>query len=86
MFHLQQSLDSTDMHLRHKFKLHLSGDSNFKLQRKNKRDDPDDITLNAGNGYFVETEEYQRYLKLVKLTEDVSQLYLSYIYLGLRAQ
>ncbi|KAJ7791866.1 hypothetical protein B0H13DRAFT_1675855 [Mycena leptocephala] len=61
---------ATDMHLRHKFKLYLSGDGNFKLQRKNKRDDPDDVALNAGNGYFVETEEYQRYLKLVKPTED----------------
>jgi hypothetical protein len=81
-FHSRQSLDSTDKHLRHKFKLYLSGDGNFKLQRKNKHDDPDDVTLNAGNGYFVETEDYQRYLKLVKPTEDVSQLYLSYIYLG----
>ncbi|KAJ7857401.1 hypothetical protein B0H13DRAFT_1902265 [Mycena leptocephala] len=54
----------------HKFRLYLSGDGNFKLQRKNKRDDPDDVALNAGNGYFVETEEYQRYLKLVKPTED----------------
>ncbi|KAJ7907161.1 hypothetical protein B0H13DRAFT_1879876 [Mycena leptocephala] len=55
---------------RHKYKLYLSGDGNFKLQRKNKCDDPDDVALNAGNGYFVETEEYQRYLKLVKPTED----------------
>ncbi|KAJ7922740.1 hypothetical protein B0H13DRAFT_2408030 [Mycena leptocephala] len=54
----------------HKFKLYLSGDSNFKLQRKNKCNDPDDVALNAGNSYFVETEEYQRYLKLVKPTED----------------
>ncbi|KAJ7173392.1 hypothetical protein C8R46DRAFT_893031 [Mycena filopes] len=54
----------------HKFTLYLSVDGNFKMQRKNKRDDPDDVALNAGNGYFVETEEYRRYLKLAKPTED----------------
>ncbi|KAJ6524116.1 hypothetical protein DFH09DRAFT_937449 [Mycena vulgaris] len=56
---------------RHKFTLFLSVDGNFKLQRKNKRDDPDDVALNAGAGYFVETEEYRRYVKLAKPTEDV---------------
>ncbi|KAJ7710868.1 hypothetical protein B0H17DRAFT_1324341 [Mycena rosella] len=55
----------------HKFTLALSVDGNFKLQRKNKRDDPNDVALNAGAGYFVETEEYKRYVKLVKPTEDL---------------
>ncbi|KAJ7131489.1 hypothetical protein C8R43DRAFT_895982 [Mycena crocata] len=55
----------------HKFTLFLSADGNFQLQRKNKRDDPDDVALNAGAGYFVETEEYKRYLKVVKPTEDL---------------
>ncbi|KAJ7710936.1 hypothetical protein B0H17DRAFT_1324352 [Mycena rosella] len=54
----------------HKFTLALSVDGNFKLQRKNKRDDPNDVALNAGAGYFAETEEYKRYVKLVKPTED----------------
>ncbi|KAJ6631636.1 hypothetical protein B0H10DRAFT_1938469 [Mycena sp. CBHHK59/15] len=33
---------------RHKFTLFLSADGNFKMQRKNKRDDPDDVALNYG--------------------------------------
>ncbi|KAJ7100504.1 hypothetical protein C8R44DRAFT_642046 [Mycena epipterygia] len=57
---------------KYNFTLFLSIDGNFKLQRKNKRDDSDDVALNRGHGYFVETEEYKRYVKLVKPTEDVS--------------
>ncbi|KAJ6559495.1 hypothetical protein DFH09DRAFT_1316801 [Mycena vulgaris] len=64
---MKNALDSE----RHKFTLFLSVDGNFKLQRKNKRDDPDDVALNAGAGYFVETEEYRRYVKLAKPTEDL---------------
>ncbi|KAJ7777666.1 hypothetical protein DFH07DRAFT_951315 [Mycena maculata] len=41
---------------KHKFTLYLSTDGNFKLQRKNKCDDPDDMALNDGHGYFVHTE------------------------------
>ncbi|KAJ7504835.1 hypothetical protein B0H11DRAFT_2343124 [Mycena galericulata] len=52
------------------FTLYLSVDGNFKLQRKNKRDDPDDVALNDGRGYFVETEAYKQYLSVVKPTED----------------
>ncbi|KAJ7503595.1 hypothetical protein B0H11DRAFT_1710585 [Mycena galericulata] len=55
---------------RHKFTLFLSVDGNFKLQRKNKRDDPDDVALNNGDGYFVETEQYKRYVRQVKPVED----------------
>ncbi|KAJ7238317.1 hypothetical protein B0H12DRAFT_973132, partial [Mycena haematopus] len=56
----------------HKYTLFLSVDGNFKLQRKNKRDDPDDVALNDGAGYFVETEEYKRYVALAKPVDDVS--------------
>ncbi|KAF8205918.1 hypothetical protein K438DRAFT_2014304 [Mycena galopus ATCC 62051] len=58
---------------RHKFTLFLSVDGNFKLQRKYKRDDPNDFALNDGNGYFVETEDYKQYLKIAKppLEEDL---------------
>ncbi|KAJ7476287.1 hypothetical protein B0H11DRAFT_1727305 [Mycena galericulata] len=54
----------------HKFTLFVSVDGNFKMQRKNKRDDPNDFALNDGNGYFVETEEYKRYLKVAKPVEE----------------
>ncbi|KAJ6526481.1 hypothetical protein DFH09DRAFT_1095195 [Mycena vulgaris] len=60
----------------HKFTLFVSADGNFKLQRKNKRDDPDDYALNGGNGYFVETEEYKEYLKVAKPVEDGTCSYL----------
>ncbi|KAJ7204243.1 hypothetical protein B0H12DRAFT_1080513 [Mycena haematopus] len=39
-------------------------------KEKNKRDDPDDVALNAGAGYFVETEEYKRYFALAKPVDD----------------
>ncbi|KAJ6535032.1 hypothetical protein B0H19DRAFT_964179 [Mycena capillaripes] len=70
---------------KHKFTLYLSTDGNFKLQRKNKRDDPDDVALNAGNSYFVETEEYKRYLSLVKPSEDVSTVAMTATCSHLRA-
>ncbi|GLB39022.1 hypothetical protein LshimejAT787_0601840 [Lyophyllum shimeji] len=47
----------------HKYTLFLSTDGNFRLQRKNKNDDPDDTALNDGNAYFVPTEAYKEYLK-----------------------
>ena len=60
-------------HLRsHKYTLFLSTDGNFRLQRKNKVDDPDDVALNDGNGYFVETEMFGKYKELVGKADDVS--------------
>ena len=59
------------MPCRHKYTLFLSADGNFRLQRKNKRGDPDDVALNKGNAYFVETEEFKKYLQRVKPLEDV---------------
>ncbi|KAJ6550380.1 hypothetical protein DFH09DRAFT_925918, partial [Mycena vulgaris] len=56
---------------RHKFTLFVSLDGNFKLQRKNKRDDPNDFALNDGNSYFVDDEDYKVYLKVVKPGEDL---------------
>ena len=46
----------------HKYTLFLSTDGNFHLQRKNKHDDPDDVALNGGNAYFVDTGPYRDYL------------------------
>ncbi|KAF8720637.1 hypothetical protein AX14_010833 [Amanita brunnescens Koide BX004] len=55
----------------HKYTLFLSADGNFRLQRKNKRGDPDDVALNNGNAYFVESEKCKEYLKRVKPLEDL---------------
>lgn len=60
----------------HKYTLFLSTDGNFRLQRKNKNDDPDDVALNDGNGYFVRTEDYNEYLKQVKPASEVRTLCL----------
>ncbi|KAJ7673933.1 hypothetical protein DFH06DRAFT_1319055 [Mycena polygramma] len=67
-----EQMDATPDSEKHKVTLYLSGDGNFKMQRKNKRDDPDDVALNAGQGYFVETEEYKRYTGMVKPSEELS--------------
>ena len=50
----------------------ISTDGNFRLQRKLKKDDPDDVALNAGNSYFVEAEGYRIYLLHVGDGIDVS--------------
>ncbi|KAF7368983.1 hypothetical protein MVEN_00224700 [Mycena venus] len=36
----------------------------------NKRDDPDDIALNAGNGYFIPLETFKKHLDALKPSED----------------
>ena len=59
--------------------LFLSADGNFWLQRKNKRGDPDDVALNNGNAYFMESEKCKEYLKQVKPLEDVRDLLLCLI-------
>ncbi|PPQ75117.1 hypothetical protein CVT26_008295 [Gymnopilus dilepis] len=47
----------------HKYTLFLSIDGNFKLRRKNKRGDPNDVSLNDGRGYFVPSLPYANYLE-----------------------
>jgi hypothetical protein len=47
---------------RHKYTLFISADGNFKLQRNNKREDPDDFALNDGNAYFVPNDDYKAYM------------------------
>ncbi|GLB34092.1 hypothetical protein LshimejAT787_0109760 [Lyophyllum shimeji] len=54
----------------HKYTLFLSIDGNFRLQRKNKNDDPDDVALNDGNGYFVPMLQFKTYLRRVGITID----------------
>ncbi|KAJ7073391.1 hypothetical protein B0H15DRAFT_963765 [Mycena belliarum] len=54
----------------HKYTKFLSSDGNFKLQRKRKVDDPDDVALNAGNAYFPEDEDYREYCSHIKPDDD----------------
>lgn len=54
-----------NLHLRHKYTLFISADGNFRLQRKHKKDDPDDVALNDGRSYFVESTTYKSYLTRV---------------------
>ncbi|KAF8188609.1 hypothetical protein K438DRAFT_1722560 [Mycena galopus ATCC 62051] len=51
---------------RHKYTLFLSTNSDFKLQRKKKREDPDDFALNDGNTYFPPNEDFKAYDELIK--------------------
>lgn len=39
---------NADVKYRHKYTLFISADGNFRLQRKRKNDDPDDLALNGG--------------------------------------
>ncbi|KAJ3520759.1 hypothetical protein NMY22_g12606 [Coprinellus aureogranulatus] len=41
---------------KHRYTLFISADGNFRLQRKAKNDDPDDVSLNEGHGYFANME------------------------------
>jgi hypothetical protein len=56
---------NTSLNLRHKYTLFISADGNFRLQRKHKKDDPDDVALNEGRSYFVESASYKTYLTCV---------------------
>jgi hypothetical protein len=58
-------------HTRHKYTLFLSVDGNFRLQRKKKRDDPDDVAINKGNAYFADSADLNEYLAHVSPKDDV---------------
>lgn len=68
---LYTSLFVDNAHYSHKYTLFLSVDGNFRLQRKNKRGDPDDMVLNRGNAYFVGSDDFKKYLAHVKPMDDV---------------
>ncbi|KAF8174422.1 hypothetical protein K438DRAFT_2023128 [Mycena galopus ATCC 62051] len=61
-----EEMANTSEEERHKYTLYLSGDGNFKLQRKKKQEDPDDFALNDGNTYFPPNEDFKAYVKLIK--------------------
>ena len=51
----------------------LGGDGNHGLQKKRKHDDPDDFSLSAGKGYFVDAAKMQSYLEGIDLETPVSR-------------
>ncbi|KIJ47597.1 hypothetical protein M422DRAFT_248592, partial [Sphaerobolus stellatus SS14] len=48
---------------RHKHTLFLNVDGNFRLSRKDKKEDPNVMSLATGNAYFVEDSAYAAFLK-----------------------
>lgn len=49
----------------------LGGDGNHGLQKKTKRDDPEDTSLSEGLGYFVDSEKMKAYLESVEVEDPV---------------
>ena len=62
---------------RHKYTLFISADGNFRLQRKHKKDDPDDVALNEGRSYFVESTSYKAYLERTGETNQTMETEVS---------
>ncbi|EIN05125.1 hypothetical protein PUNSTDRAFT_30488, partial [Punctularia strigosozonata HHB-11173 SS5] len=58
--------------LRHLRSLILSADGHFGLQRKSKKDDPDDISLVAGRAFFPDESTFKSYLAKIKSSEEKS--------------
>lgn len=52
----------------------LGGDGNHGLQKKRKRDDPEDVSLCEGKGYFVDPATMKSYLESIELEAAVSEL------------
>ncbi|KAG6836333.1 hypothetical protein H0H93_009029 [Arthromyces matolae] len=73
-FNLQQSVvEGAQEDEAHKYTLFLSADGNFRLQRKNKNIDPDDVALNKGNAYFVLAADFKDYLKAARQSKGNSK-------------
>ncbi|KAF8219327.1 hypothetical protein L208DRAFT_1341368, partial [Tricholoma matsutake] len=68
----QKIMDEAQENEMHKYTLYLSMDGNFHLQWKHKNGDPDDMALNQGNGYFVESVAYKNYLAQVQPDTEYS--------------
>ncbi|EPS97785.1 hypothetical protein FOMPIDRAFT_1078663, partial [Fomitopsis schrenkii] len=52
----------------------LGGDGNHGLQKKRKCDDPEDVSLCEGKGYFVDPATMKSYLESIELEAAVSEL------------
>lgn len=51
----------------------LGGDGNHGLQKKRKRDDPEDVSLSEGKGYFVDPATMKLYLEGIEAEAAVSE-------------
>ncbi|KDQ05487.1 hypothetical protein BOTBODRAFT_122761, partial [Botryobasidium botryosum FD-172 SS1] len=72
-FNMAPNWRATPLDKRHIHTAWSNGDGNHGLQRKGgKTDDPDDIELWGGKGYFVETKKYEEFLKTVPDSEEKS--------------
>ncbi|KXN84844.1 Transcription elongation factor SPT5 [Leucoagaricus sp. SymC.cos] len=56
----------------HIYTLFVSADGNFRLQRKKKKDDPDDKALLNGHAYFVEQSAYKAHIKALETQKEAS--------------
>jgi len=61
---------------RHVIQLFLAIDGNFRLQKKKKNDDPDDVALMEGLGYFPPDIRYRDYLARVGDSKEVCAIYI----------
>ncbi|KAL6302304.1 hypothetical protein BKA93DRAFT_737195, partial [Sparassis latifolia] len=55
----------------------LGGDGNHSLQKKRKHDDPNDVSLGLGQGYFVHPDKMTRYMESIEAEPAVRQLVCS---------
>jgi hypothetical protein len=58
---------------RHAIQLYLALDGNFRLQKKKKNNDPDDVALMKGLGCFPLDSPFQDYLDRVGESKEVSR-------------
>lgn len=61
----------TEYLLRHIIQLFLALDGNFRLQKKKKNDDPDDVALMDGHAYFPHDATFRDYIKRVGDSKEV---------------
>ncbi len=53
----------------------LGGDGNHGLQKKRKRDDPSDMSLAPGQGYFVDARKMKDYMEDIQSEPPVGYVY-----------
>ncbi|KIM71232.1 hypothetical protein PILCRDRAFT_81407 [Piloderma croceum F 1598] len=74
---MEEGWDLTDEDLKHIIQLYKSINGNFQLQKKKKNDDPDDVALMEGLGYFPPDLGYQEYLKRVGESKECTCAHLN---------
>ena len=64
--------DSDPQHPRHATTLYLSADGHFGLMQKAKNNDPEDLSLLEGKGFFPPKGPYQEYIAQAGESKEVS--------------